>query len=168
MLHDSFKLPFCAYFCFHLYRLEMEKHASCNFCVSCGQKKKLLTVSSSSPEELLTNLKSKICDQVFSSNEAYLYTMKLKMEQFQTYVDIDEEDMDDVNLMRDGGSIILEPITSSQSPQRSTGANVIQLSPEDGYVQCSTDVSTSPPFKEAKVPAKSPSLKVKVIYLLLW
>eukprot|EP00057_Strongylocentrotus_purpuratus_P017163 XP_011671637.1 PREDICTED: uncharacterized protein LOC105441828 [Strongylocentrotus purpuratus] len=132
--------------------------ASCNFCMSYGQKKKLLTVSSSRPEELLQNLKPKIESKFSLGNQAY--TMKLKLEQFQTYVDIDEDDMDDVKLLQNGGTIILEQIITNmkpslQSPQRSPATvDATPSAPADGQVlhlQCSTssDVSTSPSDKDA-------------------
>lgn len=158
-------------FVYYLYRLEM---ASCNFCVSYGHKKKLLTVSSSGPEELLQNLKPKIESKFSLGNQAY--TMKLKLEQFQTYVDKDEDDMDDVKLLQNGGSIILEQIITNmepslQSPHRSPATvDATPSAPADGQVlhlQCSTssDVSTSSSDKDARGPAHSPSLKVKVILL---
>ena len=86
-----------------LYRLKM---AACNFCVSYGQRTKLFTVSAD--QELLQTLKSKI-NSKFSVDSSD-YTIKLKLEQFQSYVDIDQEDPDDLELLINGGSILLEKV----------------------------------------------------------
>ena len=76
-----------------------------NFCIKFGHRTKLITVSSE-PEELLRDLKGKIEAKFSVSSDEY--SMKLKLDEFQTYVDIDETDSDDIKLLEKGGSISLQ------------------------------------------------------------
>lgn len=135
-----------------------------NFCIKFGHRTKLITVSSE-PEELLRDLKGKIEAKFSVSSDEY--SMKLKLDEFQTYVDIDETDSDDIKLLEKGGSISLQTnITnptesSSLTPKRSPTVNGTPSLPGDEPVlnlECSSSSD-----KDARAPTATKSSSLKVI-----
>lgn len=110
------------------FRLKMANEQGCataTFCVTYKEKTKLMT-SSVSSDEVFQNLWVKIAQKFKLETDEYL--VKLKVDKFNSYVDIDPEDPEDVELLRNGGAILVEP--ACLSPQGSSTTSQLNQSPE--------------------------------------
>ena len=108
------------------------------FCVAYGERKKIVPVTGENDTAILANLKSKISRKF--SIKADQFSLQIKVGRFSCFADIDEEDSDDLLLLRDGGDVLVR-----------------SLSVED-LSHPSTDVSPSCSDSRSVVPSQSPNM----------
>ena len=74
------------------------------FCVTCGQRTKLITITSDGG--ILNNLKAKVVTKF--GLDAEQVTLRIKLDEYENLIDIDENDAEDVELLEQGGNVFLD------------------------------------------------------------